>query len=78
MEGATGPSPQSNPNADTTPNPFTFVDQTNVPRYSVRTFNAVTVTGINAPAPISVLGDGYLIGCHSSVICLQKRIRYPA
>ncbi|MGQ0622430.1 MAG: choice-of-anchor Q domain-containing protein [Panacagrimonas sp.] len=49
--------------ADTTPNAFTFMDQTNVPRNSARTSNAVTISGINTAAPISVLGGGYSIGC---------------
>ncbi|MGQ0623030.1 MAG: choice-of-anchor Q domain-containing protein [Panacagrimonas sp.] len=48
---------------DTTPNAFVFMDQTNVPRNSVRTSNAVTITGIDTAAPISVLGGGYSIGC---------------
>ncbi|MGQ0620370.1 MAG: beta strand repeat-containing protein [Panacagrimonas sp.] len=49
--------------ADTTPNQFTFMDQTNVPRNSVRTSNAVTISGITAPAAISIMGGGYSIGC---------------
>ncbi|MGQ0620368.1 MAG: choice-of-anchor Q domain-containing protein [Panacagrimonas sp.] len=52
--------------ADTTPNAFTFMDQTNVSRNSVRTSNAVTITGINAPTPISIQGGGYSIGCTGS------------
>ncbi|MGQ0620372.1 MAG: hypothetical protein ACT4QA_10720, partial [Panacagrimonas sp.] len=49
--------------ADTTPNAFTFMDQTNVPRNSVRTSNAVAIGGITGPAAISIMGGGYSIGC---------------
>lgn len=44
-----------------TPNPFTFVDQTNVPLSTVLTSNAVTVSGMNAAAPISVIDGTYSI-----------------
>jgi PKD domain len=49
--------------ADTTPNAFSFVDQTNVAVSTVITSNAVTITGIDAPAPISVVGGTYSVGC---------------
>ncbi|MGQ0701200.1 MAG: choice-of-anchor Q domain-containing protein [Panacagrimonas sp.] len=49
--------------ADTTPNVFVFIDQTNVPRSTVRTSNTVTIAGIDTPAPISVVGGGYSVGC---------------
>lgn len=48
---------------DTTPDPFTFADQGNVPKDTVITSNAVTITGINVPVPISVAGGTYSIGC---------------
>jgi hypothetical protein len=41
---------------DTTPNTFTFVDQTNVALATVTPSAAITITGINAPAAISVSG----------------------
>lgn len=41
---------------DTTPNTFTFVDQTNVALATMTASAAVTITGINAPASISVSG----------------------
>lgn len=49
--------------ANTAANVFTFIDQTNVLRNSVRTSNAVIITGIEAAAPISVQGGVYSIGC---------------
>jgi hypothetical protein len=47
--------------ADTTPNAFAFTDQTNVPLSSVITSAAITVSGINTAAPISVTGGMYSI-----------------
>ena len=47
--------------ADTTPDAFTFTDQTGVPRSSLRTSNAITVAGINTTASISVTGGTYSI-----------------
>lgn len=44
--------------ADTTPDPFTFTDETNVPLFSVRTSNTITITGIDAPTEFSVTGAG--------------------
>ena len=49
--GATGP--------DTTPDQFTFVDQTGVARNRAVESNAITVSGISAAASISVT-DGYV------------------
>jgi hypothetical protein len=46
---------------DTTPDAFTFTDQTGVPLSSVRTSNTITVTGIAAPASISITGGTYSI-----------------
>ena len=42
--------------ADTTPNPFTFIDVLNVPRNSLQTSNPITVSGIDAAAPVVVSG----------------------
>jgi hypothetical protein len=44
---------------DTTPDPFTFTDVTGVPRSTVQTSNAITVSGITAPAAISIVGGEY-------------------
>jgi uncharacterized delta-60 repeat protein len=46
---------------DTTPDPFTFADRTNVARGSVVVSAAVAVTGIAAAAPIGVTGGEYSI-----------------
>jgi hypothetical protein len=51
----------ANSSLDTTPNAFIFSDQTNVALSAAVTSNAVTVSGINAPAPISVSGGSYSI-----------------
>jgi subtilisin-like proprotein convertase family protein len=51
------------PPPDTTPDAFTFTDVSNVPVGTLRTSNAVTVTGINTAAPVSVTGGEYSIGC---------------
>ena len=47
------------PSADTTPDPFTFTDLTGVPLSTVQTSNAVTVSGITAPAAIAIVGGAY-------------------
>ena len=46
-------------NCDTTPDVFRFVSQANVPLNTLVVSNAVTITGINAPSPISVSGGEY-------------------
>ncbi|MCE5262068.1 MAG: hypothetical protein LLG97_00900, partial [Deltaproteobacteria bacterium] len=45
----------------TTPDPFTFADQTGVARRTVITSNAITVAGLDAAAPISIIGGAYSI-----------------
>ena len=47
------------PSADTTPDPFTFTDLTGVALSTVQTSNAVTVSGITAPAAIAIVGGAY-------------------
>ncbi|MSR08923.1 MAG: hypothetical protein EXR82_05240 [Gammaproteobacteria bacterium] len=47
--------------ADTTPDAFTFVDQTNVALSTPTSSAAVTITGINTATPISVTGGEYSI-----------------
>ncbi len=49
------------PGVDTTPDPFSFTAQTGVALSTVITSNAITVAGINSPAPISVSGGTYSI-----------------
>ena len=49
---------------DTVPDPFGFATQTGLEPGVVATSNTVTITGLTAPAPISVSsGDSYSIGC---------------
>jgi hypothetical protein len=48
-------------NCDTTPDAFRFAAQANVPLSTLVVSNAVTITGINAPSPISVSGGEYQI-----------------
>lgn len=47
--------------ADTTPDAFTFTDQTNVALSTLTESNAITVSGITAAAAISVTGGEYQI-----------------
>jgi hypothetical protein len=47
--------------ADSTPNQFTFTDQTNVPLSTVVTSNTITVSGINTAAIISIVGGTYSV-----------------
>ena len=49
------------PHPDTTPDPFTFNDRTGVARNTVITSNTITVTGLNAATPISIVGGTYSI-----------------
>lgn len=46
---------------DTTPDVFSFTDETNVNLNSQYTSNTITITGINAPANISITGWEYRI-----------------
>jgi len=46
---------------DTTPDAFSFSPQTGVATGATVTSNVVTVSGINAPAPISVTGGSYSV-----------------
>ena len=47
--------------ADTTPDAFSFVDQTNVALSTTITSAAITVAGINSPADITVTGGTYSV-----------------
>jgi len=46
---------------DTTPNAFTFTDQTDVARSTTITSNPITVSGINSATPISITGGSYSV-----------------
>ena len=50
---------------DTTPNAFTFVDQTGAELSTATASAAVTISGITGPSPISVTGGEYKIGSGS-------------
>ena len=54
---------------DVTPDPFSFVDQTGVARNRVINSNVITVSGINQPAAINILGGEYSVngGAYTSV-----------
>lgn len=47
--------------SDTTPDPFTFNDQTDVALSTLTTSNTVTITGIDASTPISITGGEYSV-----------------
>lgn len=47
--------------ADLTPDPFAFAAQTNVAPSTVATSNAITVSGIDSPTAVSVVGGTYAI-----------------
>ncbi|MDO9453790.1 MAG: choice-of-anchor U domain-containing protein [Stagnimonas sp.] len=49
------------PASDTTPDAFRFMDQTDVMAGATVSSNAITVSGINAPAAISVQGGEYSV-----------------
>jgi len=49
--------------ADTTPDPFSFTDQTGVAVSTPVVSGPVTITGINGAAPVSVTGGEYSVGC---------------
>jgi hypothetical protein len=46
---------------DTTPNAFTFTDATNVALSTLTESNAITVSGIDAPATMTITGGQYQI-----------------
>ncbi len=50
------------PAGDSSPDQFTFTDQTAVALSSLRTSNTITVTGIDVATPISISGGEYQIG----------------
>jgi FtsP/CotA-like multicopper oxidase with cupredoxin domain len=49
------------PPPDTTPDPFSFTDLTDVALSTLFASNTVTITGIDAPAPIGVTGGEYSV-----------------
>jgi len=59
--GVTGTFSVTTVAADTAPNGFTFSPQTDVALSTATLSNAITVSGTNAPAPVSVSGGEYRI-----------------
>lgn len=51
--------------SDTTPDPFTFTDQTNVALSTIIESNTVTISGIDTVTPISVTGGEYAVDAGS-------------
>lgn len=51
---------------DTTPEPFAFASRSSVQRSTLVTSSAITVSGINTAAPITVVGGDYSVGCGDS------------
>ena len=45
------------PKSDTTPDPFTFVDQTGAPLTTLTTSNGVVISGISKPVIVTISGD---------------------
>ncbi len=60
--------------SDTTPDAFSFSDQTDVLPGTVVTSDPVSISGIDAPAPISVTGGSYSIGCTATYITTASTI----
>lgn len=52
--------------ADTTPDAFSFADQQNVAATSVVVSAPVTISGIDAPATVTVMNGRYSIGCNGT------------
>lgn len=52
--------------ADTTPEPFSFASQSDVPTGSLRQSTTATISGFDALAAVSVTGGEYSVGCTGS------------
>ena len=50
---------------DTMPDQFTFTDQTNISKNTLITSNTITVSGINAAVPITIIGGSYSVNSGS-------------
>jgi hypothetical protein len=59
---------------DTEPDPFVFTSATDVGLSTVTTSNAVTISGIAAPARITVAGGQYSIGCTATFTTAASNI----
>jgi hypothetical protein len=72
--GGGGDAPAAPGGPDTTPAPFSFVDQAGVATSTVITSAPVTITGIDAPAPVSVAGGTYSVGCTATYVATAGTI----
>lgn len=63
------------PNADATPDPFSFTGVRGVPIGSVQTSNAITISGINEPATVSVTGGTYSISCNDNFTNISTTLK---
>jgi alpha-tubulin suppressor-like RCC1 family protein len=59
---------------DTTPDAFSFTSQANVAVNATVTSNAVTITGTNASAPVTVSNGQYSIGCNGTFTAVAGNI----
>jgi hypothetical protein len=60
---------------DHQPDSFTFTPIGNLPLGSTRVSNTVTITGINAPTKVDVLGGEFSIGCDGNFTSAQRSSR---
>ncbi|MEN9424192.1 MAG: hypothetical protein RL122_1575 [Pseudomonadota bacterium] len=67
--GVSGTFSSKTAKADTTPDKFNFAAKTNAPLSTLQESGVVTITGINAPTPVSVTGGEYRInsGAYTTV-----------
>ena len=68
INGVTGRFTATTRSVATTPNAFTFLDQTNVAAGANVVSNGVYILGIEAPVPISITGGTYSIGCQGPYV----------
>ena len=66
VAGQAAPAAVTFSRCDTTPNPFSFSTRRNVALGAVVTSDSVVITGIDGPAPISVSGGEYSVGCSNT------------
>lgn len=64
--GDTAAAPGTGP--DTTPTAFSFVDQSDVATSTLVTSAPVSITGIDAPAAVTVAGGTYSVGCTATYV----------
>jgi len=67
----------SSTTGDATPDVFSFDSVTNVARSSVQTSSTATITGIDIPVPISVVGGEYSFGCDPDGFTDEEDVIFP-